>query len=128
MKLKQFAVDALARVEQCREHQRSLDAITSYLYERRGGGFDERIKTGELRERLYAVELEEWRNVFMWALALDEGTRARIRAAAHERFLADNMAVEHHFSNGVRPGRWMTADEDEFRAMARAAFAPKETP
>lgn len=127
MKPKDLTIQAMVRIEQCQMHQKALDAVVSYLYDA-GRGIHKQLNTGELRDQLYSLELQEWRNAFMWSLAVDEDVRERVRAAAHERFLANNMAVEHHFTGKAHPSRWLVADEEEFRAMARAAFAPKEKP
>lgn len=93
---------------------------------RKAKGCGGEIDCGNLHRELLDSELHEWRNLFMWALTLGDEARDRIKAAAHERFLRDGMHVAHWLTpEGTTPGKWLSTDEEEFREMARAAFAPK---
>jgi hypothetical protein len=62
----------------------------------------------------------------MFGMTLKDEDRDRIKAAAYERFLSDKMSVKHYLPGGDSAGHWLVADEEEFRAMVKVAFAPKE--
>jgi len=59
-------------------------------------------------------------------LTLDREEQDRIKAAVYDRFLRDGMSVATWMNNGTSPGSWLSCNEDAFREMAKAAFAPKE--
>jgi hypothetical protein len=71
-------------------------------------------------------ELDEWRSLLLWGMVADQELQDRVKAAAHERFLADRMDVAKWFTGKENPSRYLTADDEEFRAMAKKAFAPKK--
>jgi hypothetical protein len=118
---KRMVEEAMVRIEHLQAHISAIEAAARCIHERKR---HIQIEYGTLRELLYQEEMSEWRNLFMWAITLDEAERDRVKAAAHHRFLADGMHVAHWINNGVSPGSWLSADEDEFRAMAKAAFMP----
>ena len=121
MKNKEIVTKLLEKIELVQEMIRSIDAITCMLS---GSDFRHRKPDrGNLRELLVEEELECWRNIFMWAMTLGEKERDRIKAAAHERFLGKQMSVGYWLGNA---SSWTKASEDEFREMARKAFAPGE--
>lgn len=120
---KQMVEESLVRISHIQEHIKSVDAAVSFLRNRKR---HDEFNTGETRGRLFEAELDEWRNLFMWAITLDGEEKERIKAAAYERFLKDGIHVAHWFNNGVSPGSWLSSDETQFRDMARKAFAPKE--
>ena len=122
---KEIAKECLERIEELQEFQRSVDAAASLLRHRKS--YRENIDYGNLRDFLFQDELDEWRNLFMWALTLEDAERDRIKLAAHERFLAKNMDVSKWFNGGVEAGSYMSATAEEFRKMAKEAFAPKVT-
>lgn len=62
----------------------------------------------------------------MFALALPDKERERIKAAAYERFLTDKSSVGYYLEGGINASSWSCVEEDEFRAMCRELFAPKE--
>ena len=111
--------DIMTRIMYIREMQEAYLACTSAL-RRRNRDYDK--GDGKVFQDLMEWELEEWRNLSMWGLTLDEKTQTKIKAAVHERFLSDKMHVANWFHNGESPSSWRVSDEDEFRAMARKAF------
>ncbi len=117
--------EILGRIEELQVHTKNLNAALRHVNLRnhnRGSGAME----SALRNELYRLELEEWRNLFMWGMVVDEAARDRIKAAAYERFLGDRIAVTHWLEpSGISPGMWYSADEEAFRDMAREAFAPR---
>lgn len=119
-----MTVQCLTRIEVLQAHQNAIQAALHCVRERCP---QDQVQSDLLFSRLNELELQEWRNLFMWALTLEDGERDRIKAAAHERFLSDGHSVSHWLNNGVTPGSWVSADEDAFREMARKAFAPKSS-
>jgi len=111
--------DIMTRIMYIREMQEGYLACTSAL-QRRNRDYDK--GDGKVFQDLMEWELEEWRNLAMWGLTLDEKTQTKIKAAVHDRFLSDKMDVAKWFHNGESPSSWRVSDEDEFRAMARKAF------
>lgn len=111
--------EALVRIEELHQHIQNVENAQWYLRHRKP---HVAIDSGRLRSDLIAEELDEWRNVFMWALTLTTDEQERIKAAAHSRFLRDGTCVAHWLNNGIAPSGWLTADEDRFREMARKAF------
>lgn len=118
---RQMVEEAMVRIEHLQAHISAIDAAARCIQERRR---HIQIEYGTLRDLLYQEEIGEWRNLFMWAITLDDAERGRVKAAAYSRFLADGMCVAHWINNGVSPGSWLSADESEFREMARSAFLP----
>ena len=82
------------------------------------------IDEGNIRRILMDKEIAEWRNLCMWGLTVSDDERDRIKLAVHERFLRKEMSVSHWWNNGVTPSSYLSADEEQFREMARKAFAP----
>ncbi len=127
MKLKNtdMVEQAMTRIELIQQHMQNLDEAARYVSERKSYADRAREDAGALRDALIRLELHEWRNVAMWGLTLDDAERDRIKAAVHQRFLRDGMSVTHWMNGGVTPSQWFSADEEEFREMARKAFSPK---
>lgn len=121
----QMVEEALGRIEQIQAHESAIHAAARCITERRQHQ-DFKIDYGTLLDLLHQEETKEWRNMFMWAITLDDTERERVKAAAHQRFLSDRMHVAHWINNGISPSSWLSADEDEFREMAKAAFMPKK--
>lgn len=117
---KQLAQDAMRRIATIQNMISALEDVTWFLQ----GHQRKDLDTGNLRTTLFAIELEEWRNAMMWGLVLDHNELVRLRAAVYDRFLKDGIHVAHYFSGGVDPGMWLSADEDEFRAMCLELFKP----
>lgn len=80
----------------------------------------------DLYTALHEVELDCWRNLFMFALTLPDGERDRIKAAAKGRFLGLRHNVTAHLGEDWSPSKWSAASEDEFRERVREMFAPVE--
>jgi hypothetical protein len=114
--------EALVRIEMLQSHISAIEAAASCLFKRRHHGFQ--IEYGNLRTTLFEEELDEWRKLFMWGLTLSDEERDRIKAAAYQRFLSNKTHVAYWINDGISPGQWLAADEDEFRAMAKEAFKP----
>jgi hypothetical protein len=119
---KDVVIQCLTAIEECHEHIEALHGAGRFIrthlpHETHGDSV--------YHDLLMKIELEQWRNLFMWALTVDAKTQARIRAAAHERFLVNRMSVTKWLSIGSAPMAWLEADEEEFRKMAREVFAPK---
>jgi hypothetical protein len=113
---------AMVRIEILQAHWKALSEACNHIHMRKQHNF--KLETGNIFETLVQEELHEWRNLFMWALTVDDDVRNRIKAAAHERFLSENTCVSSWLNDGVIPTRWLSSDEDEFREMARKVFMP----
>ena len=120
---KQMVEEAMERIELLQLHVNAVEAAARCLQHRRSYR-GETITYGNLRDTLFEEEMKEWRNLCMWGLTLDDDERDRVKAAAHQRFLADGTHVANWFNRGVTPGSWLSADEAEFRAMAKKSFGP----
>ena len=119
-----LALAALERIEElqhayeCVQNARTVLARRPYGSYLTGSGQD-------LLAELVQVELDEWRNLFMWALVLDEKHRDRIKQAARARFLAEGSSASQWMNRGIGASMWAQADEDEFRAMVNKLFGGK---
>ena len=122
MNKQQMLEEAMGRIMQIREMQESYVACVHAL---RRGDRDYQAGDGKVLNDLIAWELKEWRSLLLWGIVCDQATQDRVKAAVHERFLSDRMDVSEWFNNGISPGKWLTADEDEFRKMAKDEFSPK---
>lgn len=122
---KQVVEECLVRIQLLQEHTNAINAA-AYFIDHLEPHYSTQVNFGNLREKLINLELEEWRKLFMWALTLTTEEQDRIKAAAHDRFLNNKAYVAHWFTGGAYTGKWLVADEEEFREMARKVFAPKE--
>jgi len=111
--------ECMERINVLQEHIMAVENAARYIS---SATYRERVINSNLRELLIEEELEEWRNLCMWGLTVDDKTRDRIKVAARQRFLRDDISVAHWLNNGVMPGHWLVADEDEFKEMAKKAF------
>lgn len=128
MKLKNthFIAKCVANIEMFQAMQKSLDATIEKL---RSFNRHDKIDCGTLHQTIVQLELAAWRHLFLWCMTITDAERVRIKAMAFDRFLRPDADVAHWLAPGGRtPDSWLTADEDEFRAMAAAAFAPKDAP
>jgi hypothetical protein len=116
---KALVEEVMGRIEATQQHIQSLENIVHHIHSYRRW---DHIDIGAIHQSLMDIELNEWRNLFMWALTLTSEEQARIKAAAYERFLRKGMSIAHWLNNGVLPGQWLSADEQEFREMAARAF------
>jgi hypothetical protein len=107
------------RIEKIRIHQENVINASQLV---RAKTMDGKVDCGQLLDKLYKEELDEWRNLMLFGLVADNETRDRCKAAAYDRFLQDRMHVAHYFSGGGTPARWLASDEAEFRQMARDLF------
>lgn len=114
--------ETMGRIMQIREMQEAYMTCVSAL---RRKDRDYQHGDSKVFNDLSKWELDEWRNLLLWGIVCDQPTQDRVRAAAHERFLSDRHSVAEWLNDGIRPGKWLTADEEEFRRMAKEAFAPK---
>ena len=88
-------------------------------------GYSGKVDYGDVREIIIRHEVDEWRRLCMFGLTLTDAEQDDIKALAHERFIA-GASVGHWLSpDGIGPGSYLTKSEEEFRAMAKAAFAPR---
>jgi len=125
--VKQMLEEVVERIEVIHEHLEALEKVGSFVANRMQGYQNFRTDYGNLRSTLIERELEEWRGLLMWGLVVDEKTRDRIKAMAHDRFLGEDASVSHWLSpNGVELSSWLHSDAEEFREMVRKEFAPKE--
>lgn len=115
-----LVVEILERIEHIQNHLNALEGVVYYVQGRKYGRAD--VDPGNIRQHLFELELNEWRNLFMFAITLPDGERKRIKAAAYDRFLRDGMHVANYFSGGDSPSSWLAADEEEFRAMVKQKF------
>jgi hypothetical protein len=124
---KTIVADIAERIAQIQAHVDSINGVIHFLGAR---NHYQKIDSGELIPKLIEWEIDEWRNLFMFANIVDQKERDRIKAAGYERFLKDGMTVSHFLTgDGSTPSSWLSADEDKFREMCRKAFAPqKESP
>jgi len=110
--------EALTRAGICQQHIEAVEKATYFA----SRVTHKEVGSGNLRDVLIEKELDEWRGIFMWGLVASDEVRDRVKAAAHHRFLKDSTSVASWTNNGIMPNQWLSADEDEFRAMARAEF------
>jgi len=120
---KHIVIGCLERIEVLQEHAMRVNDAFYYIR-----SLDRRteIDHGDIINKLYEEEMDEWRKLAMWGLTLDDADRDRIKAAVHQRFLRDGLSVHDWMSDGVAAGSWLSSDEAEFREMAKKAFGPKE--
>ncbi|MGE0343829.1 MAG: hypothetical protein AB7O86_12280 [Porticoccaceae bacterium] len=109
-----------ARIQAIQEHTTAVHAAVRCVGEAPNS---QMVDAHPLITALYYRELHEWRTLFMWALTLTPDEQDRIKAAAHDRFL-DNTRATSEWLAMSPPGPWLAADEEQFVAMAREAFAP----
>ena len=120
---KDIVIGCMERIDVLQEHVRRVNDAMIYMrmLDRRAV-----IAADDIIRKLTTLENDEWRKLSMWALTLNGSDQDRIKAAVHQRFLRDGMSVADWINGGVTPGWWLKSDEEEFRAMAKKAFAPKE--
>lgn len=118
-----MAEDCLIRIEFLQNLIVQFDETVKHLKEREEFA---QIDTGNIRERLFKEELDEWRNLFMWAITLEENEKERIKAAAYDRFLSKKRCVAKHLNNGIPPSRWLSSSEEEFRRIVEQHFLPDQ--
>lgn len=123
MNTKKMIEEAMNRIMHVREMQEAYLACTTALQRKHS---DYKLGDGKVFNDLIAWELEEWRGLLMWGMVIDQETKDRIKAAAHERFLSNRMDVSKWFNNGIHPNSWLIANEKDFREMAKEAFSPKD--
>lgn len=121
---KDIVIGCLQRIDILQEHARRVQEACVYV--RRLNSFSTDVDDGNLTQKLYEEENDEWRKLAMWGLTLDDADRDRIKAAVHQRFLRDGMSVHDWMNNGASAGSWLSSDDAEFMAMAKKAFGPKE--
>ncbi len=123
---KDAVLQCLQRIELFQRHQEAVRGAIQCIYTERGNAQQSTVDAGSLLDILHRMELDEWRNLAMWGLTLDDAERDRIKAAVHERFLRDGMDVRRWLTPDGRSAQaWCNANEAEFREMARAAFSPR---
>lgn len=118
---KEVVLDVLASIEITEKWISEFDAMVRYAREQ--NKFAE-ISSGNLREILYGIEIDQWRKLLMWGITLDDKDRDRIKGMVHNRFLSHNMGVIDWLNNGIQPSRWFSAEEDEFRSLVEKTFYP----
>ena len=119
---KQMVEEAMGRITAAQEHTKAVHAAAQFLYKPCRPSVD----CSALITALYERELEDWRGLLLWGITLSDEERERVKAAAFERFLSDGRYVADWMNDGLAGGGWLTADEDQFRAMAKEVFAPKD--
>ncbi|MGL4260902.1 MAG: hypothetical protein ACRCTX_04720, partial [Afipia sp.] len=75
---KDLVHEAMTRIEHIREHTRAVEAAAYHLSKRYR---QRKIDYKELRDALFMAELDEWRNMFLFAITLDIKERDRVKAA-----------------------------------------------
>jgi hypothetical protein len=126
MKNKEMVQNLLEQIEVVRNHYDATQGALYFMRTQRYGMDNNKLYPDELLHTLIATELDLWRSVFMFGMTLSDEDRDRIKAAAYDRFLNDNMSVRHYLPGGESAGMWFVKDEEEFRAMCKELFAPKE--
>lgn len=120
---KEIVAGCMARVEESQRHISAVEAAVNFVLSRNHQMI---IDSEHLRAALLNEECKAWRDLFMWGMTLEQDVIDRIKAAAHQRHLRNDMEIARWLNNGVMPRSWLSADEEEFREMARVAFAPKQ--
>jgi len=128
MKNKEIVQQLLEQIEVVRQHYDAVQGALYYIRTIKRGTDKSSLYPDELLTALVTEELELWRRVFMFGLTLPDDERDRIKAAAYEWFLSDQMSVAYYLFGGENAGKWFVKDEEEFRAMCKEIFAPKERP
>lgn len=115
--VKQIVEHTFAKIISLQNHIDNVHAA------QRAVGRDHNLNCGNLIQTLYAEQVREWKNLFMFGMVMDDETKDRIKAAAYQHFLSDRIHVADYYSNASY--EWMEAGEDEFRRMCRELFAPE---
>ena len=114
--------DCLRNIDMLQSHIQHVEAAVYYANQcRHKHGLD----AGTLRQTLIEEELDQWRSLFMWGLTVDEQVRARIRAAAYDRFLSHGKEICQWLNAGHCPSAYLVADEEEFRKLVDRLFLTK---
>lgn len=124
LKNKDLVLQTLERIECIHQMLDQLQNIVHFCSNR----YESSNTGSELHTKLIEKELNEWRNLMMWCLTLTGDEQDRVKSAVYDRFLNDGMCVSHWLSSdGKTPSRWLLADEEEFRTMAKELFAPNQS-
>lgn len=118
---KDVIIDTLASIEAAQEQLIRFDEMLSYI---RGHNRYTELSTGNIRETIYGIEINQWRRLLMWAITLTDEERDRIKAAVHHRFLRKDQSIIDWINGGISPSFWYTAEEVEFRELVEKTFAP----
>jgi len=122
---KDIVLKCLGSIKHLQEVIKSLEEAHSMA--RKIVGHSGKVDYGDVREIIIRHEVDEWRRLCMFGLTLTPAEQDDIKALAHERFISRG-SVGHWLSpDGIDPGSLLTKSEEEFRAMARAAFAPRDS-
>ena len=119
---KKYLEECLTRIQYLQELQQNVMVATNYLH----SACHDNLNTGNILDKLYDAELKEFRTLFIFALTVDDETKDRIKLIAHERFLKAKCDISYLFNDGMVNQAYSCQTEEEFREMARIAFAPKE--
>lgn len=115
-----MADETLVRIETIQQHIQAVENAQSIVQGASYGHAPNYAK--DLLDALYKKELDEWRNLFLWAITLPRKRRERIKAMAYERFLSERFSVCHWLNNGVTPSSWSAMEEEAFRAKVREIY------
>lgn len=121
----EIIIQIMSKIELLQSFIKEIDEASSYVANAKSN-YSFKLDTGNLRSTLIDMELEQWRHLCMWGLTIEDETKERIKASVYSRSLRDGISVYDWIDGGVSPGKWLTASEDEFRAMAKELFKPKE--
>lgn len=122
MKNKDLVVQLMEKIDVVRNH---YTAVQSAMYFARHNRYGEEVFSQDVLTALVAIELDLWRQVFMFGMTLNDKEQERIKAAAYQRFLADGISVKDYLPGGANAGSWLVSEEEEFREMCKKLFAPE---
>ena len=121
---KDIVLKCLGSIKHLQEVIKSLEETHALAH--RIAGHNGKVDHGDVREILIRHECDEWRRLCMFGLTLSDAEQDDIKALAHERFIA-GASVGHWLApDGIDPGFYLEQSADEFRALARACFAPQD--
>ena len=120
---KKMVEQALENIRTLAEHQKAVQAALYRVRDMSPRHASSEINEGNLYQTLIRLELDQWRDLFMFGMTLDDEEKERIQAAGVARFLSDGMYVGHYITNRHGdPTSYWTADEKEFREMVKNTF------
>jgi hypothetical protein len=111
----------MEQIEIVNLHIRALEDVGSFIYKH--NRHEEKIEANDYYDILVKIEVNKWRDLFMFGLVIDDETRDRIKAAAYDRFLKNKVVTR--FIAETELSSYLEADETKFLEMARELFAPK---
>lgn len=124
MKNKELVMNLWTQIDETQRHHNAVMAAVSYLHN--SHSYSQKSFSDDIIVALIKKELDLWRQLFMFALTLPGADQERVKAAAYDRFLNEQMSVSSYMNNCRGGSSWSVAEDEEFREMVRNTFKPRE--